>query len=195
MCRRQQEGDDVFAGDPVGIAPYDPNWPGLFAALAANIRGSLGCAALRIDHIGSTSVPGLAAKPVVDIQISVVDFEPIDAYRVPLDRLGYIYRPDNTDRTKRYFREPPGQRRTHIHVRRTGSFGEQVALLFRDFMRGHAAVAAQYAELKCALAQQYGTPEQRHAYTEAKGPFIWQAIAQADAWAQRTGWVPGPSDA
>jgi GrpB-like predicted nucleotidyltransferase (UPF0157 family) len=108
--------------------------------------------ALRIDHIGSTAVPGLAAKPIVDIQISVPAFEPLDAFRVPLVQLGYVFRADNQERTKRYFREPPGDRRTHIHVRRAGSFSEQLALLFRDFMRTH--------------------PE----------------------WAQRSGWVPGPSD-
>jgi GrpB-like predicted nucleotidyltransferase (UPF0157 family) len=109
--------------------------------------------ALRIDHIGSTAIPHLAAKPVIDVQISVAGFEPLDAYRGPLERLEYVFRADNPDRTKRYFREPPGQRRTHIHVRRAGSFGEQVALLFRDFMRVHADVAAEYAALKIKLAE------------------------------------------
>jgi GrpB-like predicted nucleotidyltransferase (UPF0157 family) len=185
----------MLAGVPVRIVPYDPGWPAIFAALAADLRASLGEVAVRIDHIGSTSVRGLAAKPVIDIQISVADFEPLDAYRAPLERLGYIYRPDNAERTKRYFREPPGGRHIHIHVRRAGSFGEQLALLFRDYIRDHSDVAAQYADLKRALAQQYSEPEQRHAYTKAKGPFIWQVVAQADAWAQCTGWAPGPSDA
>jgi GrpB-like predicted nucleotidyltransferase (UPF0157 family) len=185
----------MIAGDPVRIVPYDPEWPIVFAALAADLRAGLGDVVLRIDHIGSTSVRGLAAKPVIDIQISVAAFEPLDAYRAPLARLGYIYRPDNPDRTKRYFREAPGRRRVHIHARRAGSFGEQFALLFRDFMRVHPDVAAQYADLKRALAQQYSAAEQRHDYTEAKRPFIWQVIAQADAWAQRNGWAPSPSDA
>lgn len=181
--------------DPVRIVPYDPAWPGTFAALAADLRAALGSVSLRIDHVGSTAVPGLAAKPVIDIQISVADFEPLVAYCAPLERLGYVYRSDNPERTKRYFREPPGRPRTHIHVRRAGSFGEQFALLFRDFVRAHPDVAAQYADLKRALAQRYSAPEQRHDYTEAKRPFIWQVIAQADDWAQCTGWQPGPSDA
>ncbi|HKC74094.1 MAG TPA: GrpB family protein [Chloroflexota bacterium] len=77
--------------------------------------------------------------------------------RVPWapERLGYVFRADNPDRTKRYFREPPGQRRTHIHVRRAGSFGEQVALLFRHLMRVHTDVAAEYADLKIKLAERY----------------------------------------
>jgi GrpB-like predicted nucleotidyltransferase (UPF0157 family) len=99
------------------------------------LHDALGPVALRIDHIGSTSVPGLAAKPVIDIQISVADFEPLDAYRLPLERLGYIFRSDNPERTKRYFRETLGQRRVHIHVRRAGSFSEQFALLFREYVR------------------------------------------------------------
>ena len=95
--------------------------------------------------------------------------------------------------TKRYFREPPGQPRTHIHVRRAGSLDEQLALLFRDFLRLHADVAAQYGALKMELARLYRT--EREAYTDAKQPFIWQVFAQADLWAQQVGWQPGPSDA
>ena len=183
------------AGDPVWIVPYDVTWPEQFAQLAQLLRNALGPVALRIDHIGSTSVPQLAAKPVIDIQISVADFEPLDAYRLPLERLGYIFRADNPERTKRYFREASGHRRVHIHVWRAGSFSEQFALLFRDYMRTHPDVASQYAQLKIGLAQQYARVEDRVAYTDAKSPFIWKVIAQADEWAQQTGWIPGPSDA
>ncbi len=183
------------AGDPVWIIPYDATWPEQFHQLAQPLRHALGPVALRIDHIGSTAVAGLAAKPVIDIQISVADFEPLDAYRLPVERLGYIFRADNQERTKRYFREAPGQRRVHIHVRRAGSFSEQFALLFRDYMRTHPDVASQYARLKIELAQRYSQVEDRHLYTEAKHPFIWKVMAQADEWAQQMGWMPGPSDA
>jgi GrpB-like predicted nucleotidyltransferase (UPF0157 family) len=182
-------------GDPVWIIPYDVSWPEQFVQLARPLRNVLRSVALRIDHIGSTSVSQLATKPVIDIQISVADFEPPDAYRLPLERLGYIFRVDNSDRTHRYFRETPGQRRVHIHVRRLGSFSEQFALLFRDYMRAHPDVASRYAQLKIGLAQQYSRAEDRAAYMEAKGPFIWKVIAQADEWAQQTGWLPGPSGA
>jgi GrpB-like predicted nucleotidyltransferase (UPF0157 family) len=183
------------ADDPVRVIPYDPTWPTLFAQQAADLRAALGSVAVRIDHIGSTAIPALLAKPIIDLQISVADLEPVLRYRLPLEGLGYVFRVDNADRTKRYFRETPGQRRTHLHVRRAGSFSEQYALLFRDFMRVHADVAQQYGALKVGLVRRYPCVEDRHAYTEAKSPFIWSVMVQADAWAQRAGWLPGASDA
>jgi GrpB protein len=104
-----------------------------------------------------------------------------------------VYRPDNPERTKRYFREPPGRRRTHLHVRRAGSFSEQWALLFRDYLRAHRAVADDYAAVKRRLAIRFR--DDRAAYTNAKAPFMWEVIRRADEWAQAQGWLPGPSDA
>lgn len=179
--------------DPILIVPYDPEWPRRFAALRRELRDALGDVALRIDHIGSTAVPGLDAKPVIDIQISVASFEPLGVYCAPLERAGYALRSENPDRTKRYFRERPGAPRTHIHVRHTGSWPEQLSLLFRDYLRAHPADAAQYAELKRALADKHR--EDRTAYTEAKAPFIWNVMMQANRWSQDVGWEPGPSDA
>src|SRR5690349_7999108 len=100
----------------IQIDPYDPRWPQQFAHVGAALRDALGDIALRIDHIGSTAVPNLAAKPIIDIQISVAALDPVDPFRTPLEALGYVYRPDNAERTKRYFREPPGTPRIHIHV-------------------------------------------------------------------------------
>jgi GrpB-like predicted nucleotidyltransferase (UPF0157 family) len=181
------------SNDPIVVVPYDPAWPELFQQQAADLRARLGPVALRIDHIGSTAVPGLAAKPVIDVQISVADFEPLDAYRRPLEELGYVFRAENPELTKRYFREAPGTRRTHIHLRRAGSFSEQLALLFRDYVRAHPDVAAEYATLKYEQAERYR--DDRQAYADAKQPYIWSVVARADEWAQRTGWRPGPSDA
>lgn len=179
--------------DRVVIVPYDPEWPALFETLGAALRKALGETAIRIDHIGSTSIPGLDAKPIIDIQISVRSFEPLAAFRLPIETLGYVFRADNPDRTKRYFREAPGKRRTHIHVRRAGSWAEQFALLFRDYMRAHDEDAHRYADLKYRLAEQYG--EDRHGYTEAKSASTWEIMAKADRWSQSTGWEPGPTDA
>ena len=177
----------------IEVVPYDTGWPALFSRRGAKLRAALGDVALRVDHIGSTSVQGLAAKPVIDIQVSVTSLEPIGAYRLPLEGLGFNYRIDNADLTKRYFREAPGSRRAHIHVRRSGSWAEQFSLLFRDYMRTHQEDAARYAELKRRLAAQYG--EDRHGYTEAKEPFIWEVMRLADRWSQDVGWEPGTSDA
>ena len=178
--------------DPIVIVPYDPQWPELFQQAGTALRAALGNTARRIDHIGSTAIPGLDAKPVIDIQISVAAFEPLDAYRLPLESLGYVFRADNPERTKRYFREAPGQRRTHIHVRRLGSWAEQFALLFRDYLRGHPTEAQQYAALKYQLAERYRN--HRQGYTDAKDPFIWEVMYKADRWSQESGWEPGPTD-
>lgn len=179
--------------DPILVVPYEASWAKLFEELGAELRAALGETALRIDHIGSTAVPGLDAKPILDLQISVVGLEPVDAYRAAIERVGFVLQPDNPERTKRYFREAPGRRRTHLHVRRWGSWGEQFALLFRDYLRCHAADARRYAALKYELAKQYRS--HREGYVAAKAPIIWELMQLADRWSQVTGWEPGPSDA
>ncbi|HVX46352.1 MAG TPA: GrpB family protein, partial [Mycobacteriales bacterium] len=143
-----------MSAEPIHIVDYDETWPQLFAELGSDLRRALGATAIRIDHIGSTAVPGLAAKPIIDVQVSVLEFEPLDAYRIPLAGIGLRHR-ENTDRTKRYFRERPGARRTHVHVRRVGSFSEQLSLLFRDYLRADAAAAREYASLKREFAARF----------------------------------------
>ena len=177
----------------IRIVDYDRAWPGRFAKLGAALRQALGDVALRIDHIGSTSVPGLAAKPVIDIQVSVERLEPVAPFRDPLVSLGLVYRADSPERTKRYFREPPNQPRTHIHVRRAGSFSQQFPLLFRDFLRVDRQAAGDYETVKRVLAEQHR--HDRQAYTDAKAAISWEIIQRADEWAQRSGWEPGPTDA
>jgi len=179
--------------DPIVVVPYRAEWPARFHELARPMRDALGDTALRIDHIGSTSVPGLDAKPIIDIQVSVAALEPTDRLRAPLEGLGYVFRSANPDRTKRYFREPVGTPRTHVHVRAAGSWPEQLALLHRDFLRAHPDAAAAYAGLKRGLAQRYRAD--RNAYMLAKDPLIWEHIRQASDWSQEAGWHPGRSDA
>jgi GrpB-like predicted nucleotidyltransferase (UPF0157 family) len=186
-----QKGSSM--SDPIMVVAYDPAWPGIFRQVGAKLRAALGGVALRIDHIGSTAVPGLAAKPIVDVQISVERLEPVEPFRSPLEAAGFVYRAANTERTKRYFREPPGQRRTHLHVRRAGSFSEQLPLLLRDFLRAHPAAALDYGRRKQALAARFA--HDRHGYQDAKVPITWELLRRADEWAQQTGWEPGPSDA
>jgi GrpB-like predicted nucleotidyltransferase (UPF0157 family) len=184
--------DKTGQGAVVQIVPYDHNWPRLFNQLGTGLRTVLGNMALRIDHIGSTSIPDLDAKPIIDIQVSVVSFEPLNAFRLPLEHLGYVFRAENPDLTKRYFRESSGERRTHIHVRRWGSWSEQQTLLFRDYMRAHRHDAIRYARLKYALAAMY--KDDRVGYSAAKSPFIWEIMAKADRWSQEVGWEAVPTD-
>ena len=180
-------------GNQIIIVPYAAVWPEHFQELERGIRTALGDIALRIDHIGSPSVPGLAAKPIIDLQVSVASFEPFDSLREPMERIGYIWRADNPDLTKRYFRESCGSPRTHVHVRLQGSWSEQFALLFRDSLRAHPEVAERYAAIKRELARRHR--DDRHGYTEAKEPFIWRTMREASTWSQEVGWEPGPSDA
>jgi len=179
--------------DVRAVVDHDPAWRELFAALGRELRAALGSAALRIDHVGSTAVPGLAAKPIVDVQISVASFEPLRAFRDPIEACGFVWRRNNEELTKRYFREQPGRRRTHVHVRRAGSFCEQLNLLHRDYLRADPVRADEYAAVKRSIGHLLRTD--RQAYVDAKAPFVWGTIARAHDWAQRTGWEPEPSDA
>jgi GrpB-like predicted nucleotidyltransferase (UPF0157 family) len=179
--------------DPIDVVPYNSIWPVKFLQYGSALRGALGDVALRIDHIGSTAVPSLAAKPVIDVQISVRDLEALELFRMPLEERGFVLRADNPDLTKRYFREKPGDERMHIHVRRAGSWAEQFALLFRDFLRADEASARDYGARKRELAVRYR--HDRIAYTDAKSPLVWAVITKAHTWSQVVGWAPGPSDA
>ena len=179
--------------EKITVVPYDAEWPESFRRLGGELRAALQHRANRIDHIGSTSIVGMSAKPILDIQISVNSLEPVEEYKAPLESVGFNWRAGNPDLTKRYFREAPGQRRVHIHVRQSGSWGEQFSLLFRDYLRVHLEDAAAYSELKHRLAREHSA--NRQAYTDAKSPFIWTVMRTATEWAQATGWQPGLSDA
>jgi GrpB-like predicted nucleotidyltransferase (UPF0157 family) len=179
--------------DPIEVVAYDPAWPALFADLGATLRQTLRMTAVRVDHIGSTSIAGLDAKPIIDVQVSVASLDPLGPTSTAMGKIGFRCMPDNPDRSKRFFRELPGARRTHIHFRRAGSWPEQFALLFRDYLRTHAADREDYARLKHELAAQFRFD--RAKYVEAKAPFIWSVMQKADAWSQEIGWVPGPTDA
>ncbi len=105
--------------EAIEIHPYDPEWVKEFTEIGKKMREALREVAVRIDHIGSTSIPGLAAKPIIDIQISVGSLEPVKPFLEPLEGLGYYWRSGRKyEKTKRYFRETDGMRRTHVHVRK-----------------------------------------------------------------------------
>ena len=202
----------------VEIVPYQPGWAAEFGHIALPLRQALGDLALRIDHIGSTSVPGLAAKDVIDIQITV--FALNDSLVAPFASLGYVkaeYRRDHatphftgpdSEWEKMFFspaprapageapRAPAGEaplssRRTHIHVRIQGRANQRYALLFRDYLRTHPDTAEAYAELKRRLAQYLADPQD---YPFVKDPAVDLIYFAAEAWAAAVGWQPGPSD-
>ncbi|WP_442603119.1 GrpB family protein [Paenibacillus sp. KN14-4R] len=179
-------------GDQWRIAKHDPEWRDLFLETGSKLRRSLGELAVRIDHVGSTSVFGLDAKPIIDIQISVLNFEDDLAFKDKIEDIGFVLRKENPDKTKKYFREVPGYRRTHVHVRQLGSFSEQMTLLFRDYLREHAEDCWRYAEEKHHLMKLF--KNERPKYVEGKGPIVWDILQKAHIWSQETGWKPGKSD-
>jgi GrpB-like predicted nucleotidyltransferase (UPF0157 family) len=164
----------------------------LFIELGLNLRNSLGNTALRIDHIGSTSIEGIDAKPIIDIQISVLDFDDELSFKPHIESLGFELRTNNDDKTKKYFREIPGTRRTHIHVRQAGSFGEQATLLFRDYLRKNSNDCTKYVNEKHRLMNLY--KNDRPKYIEGKGPIVWEILNRASRWSQEVGWKPGKTD-
>jgi GrpB-like predicted nucleotidyltransferase (UPF0157 family) len=180
------------------IAPYSPQWPLEFNRLAAALAAVLGELAVRIDHIGSTAVPGLAAKDVIDIQVSVRALEP--AVEAALASLGYERLPEiagdhrppqavgpASDWQKWFFRPPAAQRRTNLHVRVAGRPNQRYPLLFRDYLRAHPAAAEAYGQIKQQLARHH--PDDMEAYYDIKDPacdLIWVA---ARSWAAASGWT------
>ncbi len=189
----------------VAIVDYDPTWPGQFEELAAGLRRQLGDGALGIDHIGSTAVAGLAAKDVLDVQVTVADLAQADRLGPAFERAGYLptryrhdHRPagDGSDPglwEKRLWQSPPGARRVNLHVRVVGWPNQRYALLFRDYLRAHPRAAAAYARLKRGLAERFG--DDLAAYTDLKDAACDLIVVAAEAWdaAGRPGHDPGAS--
>ena len=179
--------------DPIVIVPHDGGWAAAFAERGSALRASMGDLALRIDHVGSTAVPGLGAKDVIDVQVSVAALEPVYAYRARVEAAGFAWRPANPDRAKRYFREAGRWSRTHLHVVRAGAWNAECVLLLRDFLRTHGDAAARYEAEKRRLAALHR--DDRPGYVEAKDGIVRTLRWEAEAWAREAAWEPGPSDA
>jgi putative glutamine amidotransferase len=156
---------------PVRIAEPNPGWPADFEREERRIAGALGDLAVRIEHVGSTAVPGLAAKPVIDIQVSVGSMEPRSRYVRPLVALGYRHALDPVEPDHEYFsHDAEGTRRYQIHVCAVGSEWERRHLAFRDALRRNPQDAREYERLKRELAARY--PDDVYTYTEDKSEWI-----------------------
>jgi GrpB-like predicted nucleotidyltransferase (UPF0157 family) len=185
----------------IEIVPYNEKWPREFCNIASRIKDAVGGHVLAVHHIGSTSVPGLAAKDVIDIQISVENLQ------VPLDEglvsIGFEPTQITSDHcpsgmtlseehlTKRYFRTP--DRRVHLHVRQCETFNQKYPILFRDYLRSNALSRDAYGEIKQQLSRYF--PNNVDAYYNIKDPVCDLIISSALAWAEATGWRPGPCEA
>jgi GrpB-like predicted nucleotidyltransferase (UPF0157 family) len=178
------------------LVQYQPVWQQAFTTEAANIRARLGSRALRIDHVGSTSVPGLAARPVIDIQVSLASLEPREILVEELAELGYVHvHLGAFDVVYPFFTRPGIWPCTHhVHLCIAGSEEERNHLAFRDYLRANASIAAEYERLKADLAASHDgtTLESQEKYSLSKSEFVSSVVARA---LQRGLPVRGPSDA
>jgi GrpB-like predicted nucleotidyltransferase (UPF0157 family) len=164
---------------PVHIVPYDPGWPARFEAERRLLAEAVGpwLAAGSIEHIGSTAVPGLAAKPVIDIMAGVESLSASSPSLVILERYSYCYAPYRSDVMHWLCKPGPELRTHHLHLVPIGSPLWMEQLAFRDHLRAHPDVALEYAALKYRLAEAHRYD--REAYTTAKAPFVQRVIGEA----------------
>lgn len=168
--------------DEVRLTDYDPRWPGMYNVEAKRLIAALPPRlVVRIEHFGSTAIPGLAAKPIIDILIAVSSIEEAREQTPALmEELGYAFWADNPKRDRLFFVKglpPSAPQRTH-HVHMTELDGDMWRrLLFRDFLRDHSEEAGRYGALKQDLAARFQSD--REAYTDAKSAYVDQIMAKA----------------
>jgi len=165
---------------PVVLVSYDPAWPARFLEEKAAIEAALGDRGVAIEHVGSTAVPGLVSKPTIDVLVGIRRLSEAAPCIAALEAIGYVYRPDMEDTLpeRRYLHKgPPGDRTYHVHMVEFASPFWMRHLLFRNFLRAHPDRATAYGALKRELAARH--PTDRETYTDAKGPFIEAAVADA----------------
>lgn len=191
----------------IEIVEYQPRWVEEFTRIGAALRRELGAWARSIHHIGSTSVPGLAAKDLIDVQVSVAQLEISDEIRSAFDAAGFPIPPDAPNRdhvpsglddspdnwAKAMARQRPGKRRVNVHVRAVGRPNQRYPLLFRDYLRVNTGAAATYGLIKRELAKLH--PEDMDAYYDVKDPVCDLIMAAAEQWAHQHHWVSPATDA
>lgn len=168
------------------LVPHDPAWSDRAAAIRAALAGALAGVAVRIEHVGSTAVPGLDAKPIVDLQVAVADPGDEATLTPAMAAQGLELRVREPGH--RMYRTPAHD--VHVHVWVAGSDHERRHLVFRDWLRRSPADRARYAAVKHELAAREW--EEMNDYAQAKGAVIAQITVRAEAWARASGWaLPG----
>jgi len=162
----------------VKLSPYTEEWKLLFAVEKASLQTALGGSILDVQHVGSTAIPGMLAKPIIDIAIAVFDFEEAKVCIQPIEAQGYEYKGEFGIPHRHYFVKGD-PRIFHLHICEINSLEWRDLLLFRDYLCQHPDVANEYAELKLQLASKY--PQDRAAYLDEKAPFIQRVLQIARA--------------
>ncbi|MBW8060257.1 MAG: GrpB family protein [Solirubrobacterales bacterium] len=157
--------------EPIRLSPYDPAWPARFEEERAALAEAIGEWTVGgIHHVGSTAVPGLKAKPIIDILVGVRDLEESQECFEPLARLGYLYAPYLPDEMHWFCKPHPSRRTHHLHLVPAGARRYADELAFRDRLRADPRIAADYGALKRMLAERFA--QDRESYTAAKSDFI-----------------------
>jgi GrpB-like predicted nucleotidyltransferase (UPF0157 family) len=200
----------LLTWSPLGLERYDKRWPHRGAQLLAALRAALGPLALRLEHIGGTAIPGMAARPVFALQVSVRDLAATaDAFDGPLAALGLTRRPYEVDRVPAGRRDDPRRwakrcwtgtiairdaarpgdamrtERVNLHARVAGAPNERLALLLRDWFRAHPETVPEYGDFTVRLAEAVASLDRG---TGAKDPVADLIVVTAESWADRTGW-------
>jgi GrpB-like predicted nucleotidyltransferase (UPF0157 family) len=165
----------LSADAPIRLAPADPGWPARFEQERATLKEAIGAWIHGgIHHVGSTAVPGLEAKPIIDILAGVRDLEAARACFGPLADIDYLYAPYLSEEMHWFCKPHPTRRTHHLHLVPAGSKRYRDELAFRDRLRAEPEIARRYAALKRRLAERHSND--REAYTEAKGAFVRAAL-------------------
>jgi GrpB-like predicted nucleotidyltransferase (UPF0157 family) len=169
--------------EPVFVVPYDPRWPSLFALERSRVEAVVGPWLEVVEHVGSTAVPGLDAKPVIDLMVGVRDIQGARRCIRPLEEIGYSYWAENPNPDRMLFVRFVDTRRTsrshNLHVVEVGGDLWNDRIVFRDHLRSHPEAVDEYARFKQVLAERLR--DDREAYTRAKTDFILAILERARA--------------
>ncbi|MFG6147432.1 GrpB family protein [Halobacillus sp. B23F22_1] len=167
----------------VEVEPYQEKWPTMFLEEAKKLREVFPTEILEIHHIGSTSVPGLHAKPILDLMPVVKDISNVDQFNEQMKQLGYTPKGENGNPQRRYFEKGGDQRSHHVHFYEEGSCEIKRHLAFRDYLRTHPDERQQYGELKQELARQF--PYDIASYIKGKEELVRKIERKALVWFER----------
>jgi GrpB-like predicted nucleotidyltransferase (UPF0157 family) len=175
---------EKYGAGAIVVADYDPNWPILFEQESTRIKKALGLFALAIEHIGSTAVPGLPSKPIIDLLVGVPSLEEAtERWIEPIRSLGYTYMPEYASWLpgELFFRKgPPGPWTHHVHLMQPSNPRWEALMVFRDYLRADSETAQAYANIKRALAA--SSVDDIAAYRNGKNLFVEETTAKARVW-------------
>lgn len=164
----------------IRLVPHDPRWGELYETAAAGIRGALGSTALSIHHVGSTAIPDIVAKPVIDMLVLVDRYDPEAAYREPLASLAYAF--DHRDDSHVFFTCSRDGVAYQVHVVEKGAEDARAMIAFREYLRAHPDEARRYDEPKKELAEQHSDGT---AYADAKSSYVLGVVRLAESSSKR----------